>query len=463
MFSKGGKTMTTPITTRLTVEQEHLDLQIDRVFDEAQTASPPHSKPELTRILRWSGGGVLTVAAIAFMCQGVYSFAPMTRHWIMLAICGLLGLLGVVTGTLLKEEKGARAFLGFAAASFPVLASQLGAMFFSLFGRPPIGMPQPLVFSLLNSSKVMAVASLTLAIVVPMSYLAFRILARSQAILLTGAFTLANLCILVPAREGMWVSAIITAVACSIYWVDCAWLRKDFRLASFEGRGARLMLTGPLMVMIGRTFFYTVGSTFYGLMLGLSGAYLAFHWGRVAQRNDLKKICQLVGIVGIIAGWVTCLLPILDKVALGDGMTVYLILLPIAAILGAQSLAVDGQAATTYRSATAIVVLLNVVFAHWVEAAPMVSIVGLAVAIATVAAGTLAGEKPVFVLGLLTAAMSLGNFCLQAFKLHSSYAWLALALIGITVIFSASLIEKGSTRSLLKGTSLWGRLKPRSS
>lgn len=96
------------------------------------------SMPELTRVLRWGGGIVLAAAAIAFMCQGVYSLAPMTRHWIMLAICGLLGLLGVVTGNVLKEERGARAFLGFAAACFPVLASQLGAMFFSLFGRPPV-------------------------------------------------------------------------------------------------------------------------------------------------------------------------------------------------------------------------------------------------------------------------------------------------------------------------------------
>jgi hypothetical protein len=462
MFDRGEKAMTTLPHARQNVELEQLDLQLEQIFNEAPAAAPLHSKPELTRVLRWGGGGVLTIAAITFMCQGVYSFAPMTRHWIMLAICGLLGLLGVVTGTVLKEDKGARAFLGFAAASFPVLASQLGAMFFSLFGRPPLDMPQPLVFSLFTYSKVMVVASLTLTVVVPVSYLAFRILARSQAVLLSRVFTLSNLCILLPVREGIWVAAIISVLACSIYWVDCTRLRGDFRLENFEGRVARLMLTGPLIVMLGRTFFYTVGSTFYGLMLGLSGAYLAFHWGRAAQRTDHKKMCQLVGAGGIVAGWLTCLLPILDKIALGDGTTAYLILLPIAAILGTQSLVADNQAAPIYRCVAAIVALLGVGFAHWVEAVPMVSIAGVAVAIATVAAGTLAGEKPVFVFGLLTAAVSLGNFCLQAFKLHSNYAWVALALIGIGVMFSASLIEKGRTSSFLKGASLWGRFKFRS-
>jgi hypothetical protein len=454
--------MTTTIPSRLTVDLEHLDLQIDQIFDEAPTASPPHSKPELTRILRWSGGGVLTVAAVAFMCQGVYSLAPMTRHWIMLSICGLLGLLGMVTGTVLKEEKGARAFLGFAAAAFPVLASQLGAMLFSLFGRSPLGMPQLLVFSLLTSSKVMAVAGLTLAIVVPVSYLAFRILARSQAILLTGAFTLANLCILLPVREGMWVGTIITAVACGIYWVDCAWLRRDFRLESFEGRVSRIILTVPVMVMIGRSFFYALGSTFYGLILGLVGAYLAFHWGRVAQRAGLKKICQLTGMVCLAAGWLTFLLPFLDSVTLGEGMAVYLILLPMTVMLWALSLVADDPTVATYRSVAAIVVLLSVVLAHWIQAAPIVSIVGVVVSLAMVTAGTLVGEKPVFVFGLLTAAVGLSNFCLQVVKVHSNYAWVVLALIGIGVMFSASLIEKGRTRSLLKGFSLWGKLKARS-
>ena len=453
--------MITTIHTRQTVEKEHLDFQIE-MFDKAPVAGSPRAKYELTRLLRWGGGGLLTTAAVVFMFQGVYLFAPITRHWIMLAICGLLGLLGVVTGTVLKEEKGARAFLGFAAATFPVLASQLGAMVFSLFGRPPLDMPQSLVFSSFTTYPMVAfIAGLTLAIVVPVSYLSFRVLAGSQAILLTVVFTLANLCILFPMREGVWVGVVVIAVAGSIYWVDSVWMRGDFRLESFEGRVARLMLAGPLVVIIGRTFFYTLGSTFYGLLLGLVGAYLAFHWGRIGQRADLRKMCQLVGLVGIVAGWVISMMPVLDMISLREGMTVYLILLPIAAMLGIQALVVDSWATSIYLGAAAIVALLTVVLAHWVGATPLVSIVGVVVAIATVFAGTLAGEKPVFAFGLLTAVISLGNFCLHAFKLHSNYAWVALALIGIGVMFSASIIEKGRTGMFFKGSSLWGRLKPR--
>ena len=76
---------------------------------------------DVTQVLRWCGGILLGTAGIAFMCQGVYSFSPMARHWMMLAICVLMAGLGGVTGSLMKEAKGARTFFGFATAWFPVI------------------------------------------------------------------------------------------------------------------------------------------------------------------------------------------------------------------------------------------------------------------------------------------------------------------------------------------------------
>jgi hypothetical protein len=452
--------MTTTPFTRLILERED---PAPRVPDPdgngaGPAARPKRSLPELTRVLRWGGGIVLAAAAVAFMCQGVHSLTPMTRHWVMLAICGLLVLLGVVTGTVLNEEKGARAFLGFAAACFPVLASQLGAMFFSLFGQPPLGMPQPLVFSFLTSAKVAAVTGLTLAVVVPAGYLAFRVLARSQAGLLTGMFTAANLLILLPVRESRWIGAIVAAVAGGMYWIDRTRLGKDFRLDSFEGRMARLMLSLPLGVMMGRTLFYPVSAAFLGVMLALPGAYLAFHLGSTAGKESARKLCRFTGLMGLGAGWLVFLLPVLDSPAWGQGVKAYLVLLPMAALLGIQSIVSGGPAGATYRSAAAAVALLGVVVAHFCEAVPMMSLAGIAVALAVAATGTLAGERPVFVLGFLAAAVSLGNFGIHAVRLHTGYAWVALALLGIGVIFSASLLEKGRARQIMK-TTLWGRLK----
>ncbi len=438
------------------------DLVLHLALESEKTHVPEFThprKPEITRVLRWGGGLVLTAAAVAFMCQGVYSFAPITRHWIMLAICGLLGLLGIITGTMLNEEKGARAFLGFAAASFPVLSSQLGAMFFSLFGRPPQGMPTPLVFSLASSSTVITITALTLVILVPVSFLAFRILARSQAFLLTGSFTAANLCILLPVREGIGLGVLIAAISLGIYCIDTTFFQRDFRLENFEGKVARLLLAAPLVVILGRTFFYTVNHTFFSLLFALLGTYLSFHWGRVAKSISIRKGCRLTGMACLAAGWLTFLLPSLHWTSEGHGWMTFLILLPLAAIPGIQSLVTDDEEAVIYRTTAGVIALLAVGLTHWLEATSMVSLVGSVVAILTIAAGTLMGEKLLFFNGLSALIISLGNFCLQAVTLHSSYAWIALALVGISVMFSASLIEKGRKISSLKGYYLWGRFK----
>jgi hypothetical protein len=454
--------MTTTPITGLLLERKEPDPFIDDGNGAGPAARTRPSLPEPARVLRWGGGIMLAVAAVAFMCQGVHSLAPMTRHWIMLSICGLLGLLGVVTGTVLKEEKGARAFLGFAAASFPVLASQLGAMFFSLFGRPPLDMPQPLVFSLTTFAKVASVAGLTLAVAVPVSYLAFRVLARSQAGLLTSVFTAANLLILLPVRESMGVAALITAAAAGMYWVDRVRLGRDFRLKSFEGRVVRMMLAIPIGVIVGRAVFYPSGAVFCGVMLALPGAYLAYHWGCAAKKERTRKLCRFFGLVAMGAGWIVVLLPILDSAAWGQGEKAYLILLPMATMLGVQSLLAGGPAGAGYRNTAAAVGLCAVVAAHWFEAGTFVSLAGIVVAMTIVAAGTLAGERPVFMLGLSASAVSLGNFFLQALRLHTGYAWVALATLGIGVIFSASLLEKGHTRRLMQAIPLWGRLKTES-
>lgn len=446
----------------LTIDAEHLIDEDPEMVE--KEASDEHQEQlrlriNLTRLLRWCGSFVLIASALAFMYQGMYSFSPMTRHWIMLVLCGSLGIIGLLTGTTLKEDKGARLFLGFAAASFPVLASQLGAMFFSIFGKPPIGMPQPLVYTLANLSMVFAITVLTLTIIVPVSYFAFRVLARSQASLLTIVYTLANLSILIPLRDDFWVSGIVITAACAILFVDILRLGKDFRLDNFEGRTARILLVTPLLVMLGRSFFYATDSSYYGFMLFLASSCLAFHWSRSIQRSGIKIISQLAGQIGMVIGWTMCLLPILNAASIGDGMATYFFILPISIMLGIQSLQCNGKTARNYRYAAVFACLISVIVAHWFQHTPMISSIAIVVAIFILALGTLTAEKLIIYCGTLIAIIGLANFGLQLFQMQISYGWLALAVIGIGAMFSASLIETERSWRFLQRPSFWGKLK----
>ena len=358
----------------------------------------------------------------------------------------------------MKEAKGARTFFGFATLSFPVLASQMGAMIFSLFGRAPEGMPQPLVFSLVNLGTVTAVVVLTLTIGISMSYFGFRVLGRHRAALLTGLFTLANLAVLVPVREGLPAGVLIAGVAAVIYWFDATTLGEDFRLVNFEGRVCRLMLTAPLLVMIGRNLFYPVDAAYAALVLAIAGAYLAFHWGRRAGIPAVRGLCQLAGLAVLTIAWFLFMVPSLVHVDPGEGVALYLLLLPIAVVAGLNALTAEASFVRSWRLAAAAIAVGAVLAAHLVDGAPLVSIIGVLVSMAIIVLGVLAGTKLIALSGCAAAVASLGNVAVKAVAFHADYTWVMLAGVGILVLLAASVAERGGGVFRRKVMVVWGRL-----
>lgn len=416
------------------------------------------SSLELSQVLRWCGGILLGTAGIAFMFQGVYSVSPMTRHWMMLATCVLLALLGGVTGSLMKETKGARTFFGFATASFPVLASQMGAMIFSLFGHPPEGMPQPLVFSLPNLGAVSAIVLLTMTIASSISYFGFRILGRSKAALLTALYSFANIAILLPAREGVPAGLLIVVVAAVIYWFDNTQLRKDFRMENFEGRVCRIMINAPLLVMIGRNLFYPLSAGYVAVVMAAIGIYLSFHWGRNSVSTVARGMFQLAGLGAMTTAWFVYIAPSMNHFAFGEGAALYLMLLPIAVMAGLQSLPADTSLARIWQLSAVAIGVTSVLTAHLIDGASVVSIIGILVALAVIALGVLAGERWIAFAGCAAALTSLGNVAMKAVAYHANYTWGMLAAVGILVLFGASMAERGRGGLHQKVMSLWGRL-----
>ena len=441
-----------------------LELTLPPLDASARPQTGPRSRRylsgmDLSRILRWSGGLVLAAAGITFMFQGLYSFTPMTRHWILLTICTLLGAMGLVTGVAMKESKGARSFLAFTVASFPVLASQLGAMVFSLFGQPPPGMPQPLVFSVLTAGQVAALVALTLAIIIPLTHLGFKVLARPQAARLTLIYTLANLCILLPVREGLLLGGGIAILGTGLYYIDTAILAQDFRLATFEGRLSRGLMVIPLLVIVGRSLFYPVGHAYFALLLVMTGTYLSFHWGRKVINPLGGNLLQLFGNAALAAGWLTWLCPLLDSAALGDGAALYLACLPIAFSIGLHAAISRGRWSSGYLHSAAVMIFLTVLYAHLLDGTLILSAGGLVLGIIGLATGVLTAARIVLLAGGATTLLSLGNYARMALERHASHAWVMLAAVGILVLFSASLAEKGKRRWHRSRPAIWGQLR----
>jgi uncharacterized membrane protein len=86
----------------------------------------------LPKAMRWLGGIILTTAALTFIIQGWNDLNSIGRYYSFVQFSFVLTLCGIFCGVKVKEDKGARTFLGLATAMVPALFCQLGAMVLSL-------------------------------------------------------------------------------------------------------------------------------------------------------------------------------------------------------------------------------------------------------------------------------------------------------------------------------------------
>ncbi|MGD8242435.1 MAG: hypothetical protein PVF59_06415, partial [Desulfobacterales bacterium] len=255
------------------------------------------------------------------------------------------------------------------------------------------------------------------------------------------------------------LGVLAAALGGGLYLADRRYLARDFRLANFEGRLCRNLMAVPLLVILGRSLFYPVGHACLAVLLAMTGGYLSFHWGRILSHPVGKTLLQTTGGALLAAGWLVWILPTIDQAALGDGATLYIICLPIVLIIGLHAFISAGKLNAGYRHATAGLAFLTVLYAHLIDGALVLSVIGAAVAVAFLAIGVLVAARMVFAAGAASAVISLGNFALTAFERHASHAWIMLAGVGILVLFSASLAEKGrGGRIQKKLQSSWGRM-----
>lgn len=159
------------------------------------------------------------------------------------------------------------------------------------------------------------------------------------------------------------------------------------------------------------------------------------------------------------AGWWVCFAQVLDSFDIGEAAAIYLGLLPLAAVLAGHSLISAGKTARYQRMAAAMIALASVFSVHCIQATIPASVAAIVTAAAVLLLGTLVAEKPVLFIGGLTAVIGLGNLSLLAFRMHINHAWLILAVIGISVMFCASLIETKRLWRFLKRSSMWGILQ----
>ncbi len=422
-------------------------LAADDARREARRSARTRSEGRLTdlpRLLRWIGGAVLVVAAFTFMLQSWERADDLARYYHFLAFTGTLTVAGFFCGLRIREEKGARTFLGLAAGAVPVHFTVLGALLYSQFPWLSgfVAYPDYAHFSAPHPAAALLTAAIGVAVLVPVCWTAFLTLARPEAKRLTAAYVLANAALLVPTRNADVIGVLALVLLMGCLFFDRRFLQPAQGLRTLEGRFVRLLMGVPFVVLIGRTLNLYEPSALFVAACAASLAALLFKLAPLAAgRNlDVDALQHLALVPAGLACWHLAH-GVLDTFGGPEAALLPLACLPTAGVYAAMSLRAAGDGARM-RSLAAMVAAGGMALQLVLFPGVLSSVACLATAILATAYGYAAEQRGVLVTGGAAVAFGLLYHLRYAAELYALSPWAALAALGIATVVAASLLER---------------------
>jgi len=412
----------------------------------------------LPQLLRGVGALVLIAAALTFMLQHWEESSHLGRYFQFLGFTVTLAAAGLLCGTRLADDRGARTFLALAAAVVPAHFTFLGALLFSQF--PAAGRVHYPDYARLVAPDMhwalltIAVGAATLAPIVWTSMLA---LARPRAMQLTAAYLGSCAFLLLPTRDSDVIGLAVLCLTVGTALFDLRLLHSTTALRTREGTFARLMLLAPPVILLGRTLnLYEISHLFTSAMLATAAILLFEVVPHYLEDRGIGVWLQRLSTAPAGLAWLLAADTVLGPYSLGGGLTLPVAWLPVAGILLAMSSrCLEGG--DGYRRAAALIasgaLTANLVLHPGVAA----SFLCLLVAILTTAYGYGLQERVTFLAGAAALSFALLHHVRLAIQLYSIGPWASLAILGIATVFAATLIERKS--EVLKAHLQWLRGK----
>jgi len=409
----------------------------------------------LPKILRIVGAIVLLSSALTFMAQGWETMSHMIRYFTFLGFTGLLAVLGFFCGLKVKEDKGARTFLGVAAAIIPAHFCQLGGLIYSKFGPAinPDLYPSYFYWVAASGFDALVTTGIALLALTPITFIAFSALARREALRLTGAYIALNALLLIPTRDPSISGLIASLAILGVAYLDTTCFKQDTAMKTKEGRISRLILLVPGALLFLRiAFLYGIDGIFVGAALATSSLAL-FVFSKKYCSLETAKVLQSCSILPTILSWLVIAFELKWLIDLPDAFMLPLVTIPLAAIFIAKSLSCLGGRIQYQRLAALALVggaFLELVMFPGLNA----SIFSIAVGILAIAYGYTAESKFVFLGGLFTFGHGLIDTVKLALTVITISPWIALAIIGGLTVLGSSYLEV-HTRRIVKQIGLF--------
>lgn len=396
----------------------------------------------LPKLLRIIGAIVLLISAGTFMLQGWDSMSHLLRYFSFLGFTSLLAAAGFFCGLRVKEDKGARTFLGVAAAIIPAHFCQLGALLYSKFGPGVVASNYPSYAYWVAGTGLDAVltTSIALLVLVPIALMAFSALARSEAPAITVAYIAFNSLLLIPVREASAIGFLGLAGLLALVYIDSNIFQKDSAMKTKEGILVRFMLSAPIVLLYLRSI-HLYDTT----MLFLSSIYAAvaicmFLFSPLYFKESVAKGLQSASVLPAAISWCMLVDQIHSIFGLPGELGIPLLTLPFALLLLLMSAFCLGSP-RSYQIMAALAAIAGAVFELLAYPGIGSSVFCVAVGIASIAYGYTVESKFVFFSGLFTLVHGLLHCVKLAMSVITISPWLGLAIIGALTILGSSYLE----------------------
>jgi len=398
----------------------------------------------LSNLLRITGGFSVVASMSLFLLQGWDAGNDINRYYLLLSQTFLLGLGGFALSYLMKENKGARVFLGLGLLSVSANMTTLGALIYSFL--PWDGglahYPSVAQWSASDSLSIGLALGSAIAILVPATIFGFKVMARQSAKPLTIVYLLSNAMLLIPIRDVSFSAALAAGMVFFTLAFSVKQCAKNNALHTPEGKFSRLALFVPSIILLVRsTWLYQANEVLYtamGLIVFMTLRVLAL---QMSSSSTARRIVELAALPVAMS-------TAIPAASLFDNLLMANIALPVFALI-ASALFVEVALRASYtRDKSSILAcaslmlsfsfLANLLMDNGILAGLSTCLVGLVV----VMMGHWISQRFIVALGITTGLLGLVNVLYGLLENVDFLNWTSLAILGAMAIIIGSVVER---------------------
>ncbi len=396
----------------------------------------------LSQMLRILGAFSVVASMSVFLLQDWGNGNDLHRYYILLSQSALLASGGFFLAFLLKENKGARVFLGLSLVSIAANLTTLGALIFSYvqWGSTLSNYPSIALWTVSSSASIALALGLAAIILIPITLFGFKVMARQSAIPLTGAYLLANSMLLLPVRDTFYTSIIAgISILLSLAFVTKL-VAKDPKLRTAEGKFARLLLfIAPVIMLVRSLWLYQADELIYTI-IAFTGYMTLRHCSlQLELQSRFRKFMEFSSIpLAILVA--TPASQLIDKVFPFEFALPAFALVFTAHMIDLSKRSNNYKHSALFISAlvTSLSFMLHLAIYENLFSGVICAVTGIAIMVM----GYINKSRNITFLGVITTAVAVIYDFFEIYAMIDLFSWSSLAITGISAIVIGSLIER---------------------